>query len=71
MKKPFLLNLLINTTIDHNQDQTVLPQQYKNIEKMADTSKIYQDENSTFNMGFDAPDGMQWDQYGNPEFIGD
>lgn len=71
MKKPFLVHFLLNSAIDLKQDQTELPEQYKNIEKMADTSKIYQDENNTFNMGFDAPDGMQWDQYGNPEFIGD
>lgn len=69
MKKSLLQNLSFNSfDITENLAETL--EQLKNTETMSDTLQIStNNNNSTFQIGLQAPEGMRWDLYGNPEIV--
>lgn len=66
-QKPYILNTISNS--DSKLDKNPGPKNQINIEIMINNPKISSTEENMISIGMIAPDGMRWDQYGNPEFI--
>ena len=58
---------MINSDFELTQVEPSLIQLI-NTKTMTDYTQITSNEDS-IQVGFTAPDGMKWDDYGNPEFI--
>lgn len=69
-------SLLVHFSFNENsklieKKEIELESQLKNHEIMQNNIRKKSPEENGLNIGILAPDGMKWDQYGNPELIED